>query len=229
MSFPVKFGTYEIFRIIVPGFYCLVLIFVFLFLFAPTRGFFLDFSQHPIFLFIAISGGIFLGLALYAYDYPKRIAPYKNLKMPSAYLKEKLCDQCPSPCENKIKDLGEAIDTYFYVFYHIFSAGAQERIFYIGSVYHLFADMRMLSFVFGIVIFITSAIEVSCGMLPVLDGFFGLLMGFFLLGFWLFLHPEYLCKKNKSKGDKYEEYIMKMQRRFIDIEIDRIKKKICRR
>jgi len=228
MSFPVKFGTYEIFRIILPGFYCLALLLVTLFLFNPTRQIFWEFSQHPIFLFAAASAGVFLGLVLYAYDHPKRIAAYKKLKKPSIYLKEKLCDRCPSPCENKIKDEGEAIDTYFYVLYNIFSAGAQQRIFYIGSVYHVFADIRMLSFIFGIPIFLISFDGALRGTLPISDAVFGLILGFSLLIFWLFLHPEYFCKHSKSKGDKYEEYIFKMQRRFIDIEIDKIKEKICR-
>ena len=228
MSLPVKFGTYEVFRIILPGFYCLALLFVTLFLFSPTRQIFLESSQHPIFLFVVASGGVFLGLVLYAYDHPKKIAAYRKLKMPSTYLKEKLCDQCPSQCENKIKDEGEAIDTYFYVLYKIFGAGAQGRIFYIGSVYHVFADMRMLSFIFGIVIFPISLAGALYGTLPVSDAVFGLFIGSFLLILWLFLHPEYFCEKNKSKGDKYEEYIIKMQRRFIDIEIDKIRERICR-
>jgi hypothetical protein len=228
MSFPVKFGTYEVFRIILPGFFCLALLLVTLFLLAPTRQIVAEFSQQSIFLFAISLAGVFLGLVLYAYDHPKRIDAYKKLKMPSNYLKEKLCDSCPSQCENKIKDIGEAIDSYFYVFHQIFSASIQERVYYIGSVYHVLADMRMLSFVFGIIIFLISLVEGMYRTLPVPDSLFGILFGAALILFWLFLHPDFFCEKNKSKGDKYEGYIMKMQNRFIDIEIEAIKKRICK-
>ena len=227
MSFPVKFGTYEVFRIILPGFYCLVLIFASALVFNPTRQFFLDASSHPAFLFISAAIGVFLGLALYAYDHPKRIAAYTKLEMPSAYLKKRLCDVCQSHCKNTIKDEGEAIDSYFYVFYEIFGSGVQARVLYIGSVYHVFADVRMLSFVFGVTIFPLSFLGVLIRTLPLSDVGFAFLASSVLVLFWLLLHPEYLRKSARSKGDKYEGYIMKMQRRFIDIEIDRIKRKFC--
>lgn len=228
MSFPVKFGTYEIFRIILPGFYCVTLLSITIFLFTPTRQIFIGFSQHQVFLFAVVAGGVFLGLMLYAYDHPKKIAAYRNLEMPSIHLKRKLCDKCSSPCENKIKGEGEAIDTYFYVLYEIFSPGVQQRIFYIGSVYHMLADIRLLSFIFGVIIFPISLGGVLYGNLPISDAIFGLLMSTFLILLWLYLHPEFFSGK-KSKGDKYEGYIMKMQRRFIDIEIDKIKERICRK
>jgi len=174
-------------------------------------------------------GGVFFGIALYAYDHPKRIAAYKKLEMPSLYLKKKLCDSCPSLCKNRIADEGEAIDTYFYVFYTIFTPDARERILYIGSVYHVLADMRMLSFIFGVTIFPISFFGVMFGTLPFSDMVFGFLASSILILFWLFLHPEYFYKDVKSKGDKYEAYIMKMQRRFIDIEIGTIRDKFCRR
>jgi len=228
LSFPVKFGTYEVFRIILPGFYCLTLIFLTILVFTPTRQILAESSQQPYFLFTAVLGGVFLGFALYAYDYPKRIAAYRNLEMPSLYLKRKLCDSCPSKCENRIEDAGGAIDTFFYVFYEIFSSGVQERVLYIGSVYHILTDMRMLSFVFGVLIFPLSLVGAFFRVLPFSDTVLGFFASSVLILFWLFLHPEYLYKNVKSKGDKYEGYIMKMQKRFIDLEIDTIKNRICR-
>jgi hypothetical protein len=228
VSFPVKFETYEIFRIILPGFYFLGLLLLTLFLFAPTRQILMAFSENSIFLFAVVFGGVFLGLGLYAFDHPKRISAYKDLKMPSVYLKEKLCDKCTTVCENTIDSIGKAVDSYFYVFYEVFSAGAQERIFYIGSVYHVFADIRMLSFVFGSIISILSYEGLCFRILSLSDSLIGLLAGFLLILSWLSLHPEFFNKERRSKGDKYEDYITKMQRRFIDIEIDRIREKICR-
>ena len=178
---------------------------------------------------MAALGGVFLGLALYAYDHPKRIAAYRELEMPSLYLKGKLCDSCSIQCENRIKDEGDAIDSYFYVFYEIFGSGVQERVFYIGSVYHVLADIRMLSFTFGVTVFPISFFSVIFGTSPFSDMVFGFLASSILILFWLFLHPEYFYKDVESKGDKYERYIMKMQRRFIDIEIDTIRDTICKR
>lgn len=229
MSFPVKFETYEIFRIILPGFYFLGLLLLTLFLFVPTKQVIIAFSENAVFLFAVVFGGVFLGLGLYAFDHPKRISAYRNLKMPSVYLKEKLCDKCGAVCENRIDSIGSAIDSYFYVFYELFNAGTQERVFYIGSVYHVFADIRMLSFVFGSGIAILSYEGLCFGVLSLSDSLFGLLAGFLLILLWFSLHPEFFKKERRSKGDKYEDYITKMQRRFIDIEIGRIRQKICRR
>lgn len=227
-SFPIRFGTYEVFRIILPGFYFVGLLCLTAYLFVPTRQLFIEFAGHQMFLFAVVAGGVFLGLVLYAYDYPKKIRAYRELKMPSEYLKRKLRDKCLSPCENKIQDIGEAVDTYFYVMLELFSPGAQKRIFYIGSVYHVLADIRMLSAIFGFMIFPISLGGALIGSLPTFDAIFGLFIATFLVILWLSLHPEFIYKKRKSKGDKYLEYIVKMQRRFIDLKIDEIREKICK-
>ena len=177
---------------------------------------------------MALSGGIFLGLILYAYDHPKRIKAYKGLEMPSKYLKKKLCDRCKLPCENKMIDEGEAIDTYLILLTELFKTSTQQRIFYIGSVYHLFADIRMLSFIFSIPIIVISLGGARMGNLSVLDSVFGLVVGCSLFLFWLFLHPEFTCKTQESKGDKYFRYIIKLQRRLIDLKIGEIKEKVCK-
>lgn len=228
MSFPIRFGTYEVFRIILPGFYFTGLLCVTAFLFVPTRQFFIEFTGHQAFLPAVAAGGVFLGLILYAVDYPKRIKAYRELKMPSEHLMEKLCNKCSSPCENKIEDVGEAIDTYFYVLLELFTPGAQQRVFYIGSVYHVFADIRMLSAIFGLILFLISLGGALVGNVPIPDAAFGLLTATFLISLWLYLHPEFLCRNIKSKGDKYLEYITKMQRRFIDLKFGEIKNKICK-
>ena len=228
MSFPARFGTYELFRIVLPGFFCLGLLCVSAFLFIPTRPVFMKLSRHPAFIFVALSGGIFLGLIMYAYDHPKRIKAYKGLEMPSQYLKKRLCDRCKSPCENKIEDEGEAIDTYLILLTELFEPSTQQRIFYIGSVYHLFADIRMLSLIFGILTIIISLGGARIGSLPTLDSVFGLAVGCSLFLLWLFLHPEFTCETQQSKGDKYFRYIIKLQRRLIDLKIDEIREKVCK-
>jgi len=229
MSVPIRFGTYEVFRIILPGLYFTGLSCLILYLFCPTRHAFLEFSRHQIFVVSIIAGSIFAGLILYEYDHPKRIKAYESLEMPSEYLKKKLCDKCWFPCENRIKDKGEAIDTYFYILFEIFSASAQQRIFYIGSVYHVLADIRMLSFVFGILMLVISFSESFFGCMSFSESFFGIIAGSLLLSLWLYMHPEFFCEKNLSKGDKYLRYVVKMQKKFIDLEIETIKSKICKR
>lgn len=227
MSFPARFGTYEVFRIILPGFYCLGLLCLTAYLLPLTRNFFVRFAEHQTFLPVVTAGGVFVGFFLYAIDYPKKIRAYKRLEKPSDYLKKILCDECQSPCVNKIKDRGEAIDTYFYLLLEKFKGPTQERIFYIGSVYHVFADIRMLSALFSIILFLISLCGVLFGDLPIPDAVFGLFTGTFLGVFWLSQHPEFFSE-NKSKGDRYEEYIMKMQKRIIDLKIDNIREDICR-
>jgi len=44
-----------------------------------------------------------------------------------------------------------------------------------------------------------------------------------------YFHPEFFCKNNLSKGDKYMRYILKFQRRYIDLHIDQIKQELCKK
>ena len=231
MSFPARFETYELFRIILPGFFFMSLLCVSAYLFLPIRSAFIEFFKHPAFLFVVVVGGIFLGFVLYAYDHPKRIKAYRGLEseMPSTHLKNILCDSCSAPCDNKIHDKGSAIDTYFYLLGNLFDSASRERVLYIGSVYHVLSDIRMLSSVFGSVILLISVFGlVQRAGLPIIDAIFGLAFGFALLFFWLWLHPEFFCKKQLSKGDKYLKYILKFQRRYLDLEIEKIRRMLCK-
>ena len=133
------------------------------------------------------------------------------------------------PCKNRIEDKGEAVDTYFYILFEIFSASAQQRIFYIGSAYNVLAEIRMLSFVLGKLSFITSLSLSFFGWPSVFETLLGIIVGSILLLLWLYMHPEFSCEENLSKGDKCMEYIVKMQKKFIDLEIETIKSKICKR
>jgi len=231
MSLPARFETYELFRIILPGFFFISLLCFSAYLFIPTRSAFLEFSKHQAFLLVVVGGGIFLGFVLYAYDHPKKIKAYQESEseMPSNHLKKILCDSCSTPCCNKILDRGSAIDTYFYLLNTLFDPASRERVLYIGSVYHVLSDIRMLSFVFGSTIVSLSIFGlVLLPGLPIFDVIFGLAFGIALLFLWIWLHPEFFCHEQLSKGDKYLKYILKFERRYLDLNIEKIKTMLCR-
>lgn len=232
MSLPAQFSTYEVFRMILPGFFAMGLIFALAFLFLPTREAFIVFLQHPAFSYMAIVLGIFAGLLLYDYDHPKKTRFWQEQlkpQMPSRHLKKILCDNCTTSCENKIKDASETIDTYFYVLHRIFDPSSREKIFYFGSIYHAFADVRALSGVFGPVILVVSLFGFLWkNGLPPFDTVFGFALGVTLLALWIDLHPEFFCKKNLSKGDTYMRDALRFQRRYLDLHIDQIKQELCK-
>ena len=232
MSFPASFGTYEVFRMILPGFFAIGLIFVFAFLFLPTREAFIVFLKHPAFSYAAVVLGIFAGLLLYEYDHPKKARFWQEQikpQMPSAHLKKILCDKCTASCGNKIKDVSETIDTYFYILHRIFDSSSREKIFYFGSVYHAFSDVRALSGVFGPAILVVSLIGYLWkNGLPLFDTVFGVALGVTLLALWIGLHPEFFSKKNLSKGDKYMRDALRFQRRYLDLHIKQIKEALCK-
>ena len=153
--------------------------------------------------------------------------------MPSLYLKQILCDKCSKSskvCKNKINDKKDAIDTYFYILNNIFDANSRQRVFYFGSIYLVFGDIRAISGLFAIPIILSS---IFCYFwpngLPYTDTILGLVFGSVLFGVWLFLHPEFFCKEVLSKGDRYMRYILEFQRKYLDLEIDEIKNKLCAR
>lgn len=234
VSIPAKFGVYELFRIVLPGFFCISLLCIVLFLFVPTRQEFTNLMQHSIFSFVVPATGLFIGLVLYAVDYPSTTGFYKkNIvpNMPSSYLKEILCDKCSASCKKRIKDSKDAFHTYFYLFNEHFSTSAQQRVYYFGSVYRIFADIRVMSGIFGFAILFISMLGFAWkNGLPPSDAIFGLLCGSGLVAFWIYLHPEFLSRKGAlNKGDRYMRDIIEYQRRYLDLEIDQIKNKLCKK
>lgn len=235
MSVPVRFGTYEFFRIVLPGFFLTGLLCVFAYFFLPTRQLLIDFSQLSIFPFGVLAVGIFIGLLLYAYDYPRRTSFYTQIlapEMPSMYLKKILCDKCSKSskaCKNKINNQKDARNTYFYILNNLFDANSRQRVFYFGSIYCAFGDIRAISGFFAIPIILSSIFGYFWpNGLPYMDTILRLIFGSVLFVIWLFLHPEFFCKETLSKGDRYMRYILDFQRKYLDLEIDEIKKKLCK-
>lgn len=232
MSLPAKFGTYEVFRMILPGLFAIGLFSILAFLFPPTREAFIVFLEHPVFPYAIIMLGIFVGLLLYEYDHPKKTRFWKEQlkpQMPSLHLKKILCDKCVKPCEKKINSVSDAIDTYFYVLHKVIDPSSREKIFYHGSTYHVLADVRALSVSFGTAILVVSLFRYLWkNDLPLFETVFGLALGVILLALWIYLHPEFFCNKNLSKGDRYMRDILRFQRRYLDLHIEQIKQELCK-
>ena len=238
MSVPAKFERYEIFRILLPGFYAISAIFIGLYSFFPTRSYVLSLIQLNAFLFIIIIGSIFLGLFLYAYDHPKQTRFYKELiipNQPSNYLKKILCDECEKPCYNIMDSAEKAKPVYFYLLYSFFDPTSQGVIHYFGSVYRIYAHMRAISGLLGwseiilalIVLLISSFFNVKNSVFILTNTIFPFILSLIFISFWMWLHPEFFNKEKLSKGDKYMLEIINFQKRYLELEKEKIKEKLC--
>lgn len=237
MAFPVEFESYEVFRIVLPGYLGLGAILLFLYTFSITQGYLYAFSKavgSTLFLTLIIGVGLFLGLLLYAYDHPRRCHFYKThikTALPSLHLKKILCDSCAEKCENAINDQEMAGSTYFYLFYGYFDSNSQRTTNFFGSIYRILADMRAI---FGLMwvsqLLITlfnliSLIMNGASGTPSLIAVNSILFVMFL-ALWLGLHPEFYSNR-LSKGDQYMLQAVNFQKRYLDLKINDFKPLIC--
>jgi len=142
MSVPVKFERYELFRILLPGFYAMSVIIVVLYSIYPIRMNIKSILDSNVSLYLFIMGGIFLGMLLYAHHHPKKIKFYTTKiipELPHKYLRHILCNKCEEHCINYMKTDNDAVQVYFYLLYYFFDTKSQGVIHYFGSVYRFLA------------------------------------------------------------------------------------------
>jgi hypothetical protein len=230
MSIPARFGQYEVFRIILPGYYSLGALLALFYSFYPTRFFLLSFIYSNIF-YLAIGGGIFIGLLLYAYNYPRKTIFYKEKiepLLPHKYLKSILCDECKQICEKEIKTDGDARNYYYYLLYNLFDHNSQGVIHYFGSLYRVYTNIRIVTYIFGFLEIIISIGNLAVFLLfiPVsYSVFISNTMGVFCLGVLFILMWVFLVKY--PKGDDYMIQIINFQRTYLDLKKEDIIRDIC--
>jgi len=239
MSFPIRFESYEIFRIVLPGYFALGAVYYVLYSLVITRSqiiYLYNLLEATGFIFLSIGLGLFIGILLYAYDYPKHTKFYRERikpKFPHLHLRKILCEQCKETCENIIKDENDAIATWFYLLYSFFDPNSQQTIHYFGSIYRIYADIRAVLWL----LWLSQSVVFGINLLTIDDsytfrnGSFDLIMpivsAFLFLFLWIALHPECSSESKLSKGDSYMLQIVQFQKRYLDLNIEGIKEELC--
>lgn len=241
MSFPIRFESYEIFRIVLSGYFALGAVYYILYSLVITRSqiiYLYNLLEATGFVFLSIALGLFIGILLYAYDHPKHTKFYRERirrNFPHLHLRRILCDQCQETCENIMKDENDAIATWFYLLYSFFDPNSQQTIHYFGSIYRIYADMRAvfgLLWFFQIVAFVANLLALPLygsytGNNGSLDLIMPIVSFFAFLFFWIALHPEWIKENKLSKGDSYMSQIVEFQKRYLDLNIEGIKERLC--
>jgi len=188
-----SFGLYEVFRILIPGFYfsSLSLIFYYAFLYQ-----YFSIEIHPLmiiyFLFILVSG-----LTMYAKETTKKRRAFIENR-PSEYL-QNLIRQTKS---SQLLDEDESRQLYFYILNHYFPTFFHEKVFFFGTVYHIMIQIRRSTFWFTILSLLCISIQIAMGIS--LDKQQG------LVAFTIFISILYLIFVKYNKADR------KMQENYLD-------------
>ncbi len=189
-----SFGTYEVFRILVPGFYFTTLLMIFL-------QALLSNYIPPIPGFIFVVWFVFLmlmsGLSMYAQESPKRRRAFVQ-NQPSSYLQAKARVLSES---DPLSD-DEARRLYFYMLNNIVPGEFHEKIFYFGMIYHIMVQIRRTSLWFAVVALLTAAFQYANGL--------ALYQVEPLLGYSLSLWVLYALNWRYNKADR------KMQENYLD-------------
>ena len=239
VAIPSRFGTYELFRILFPGYFALTMVILY------TSLFFRDFVDpivsQPSFAVVIALGGIFLGLILYDVDLPKRKWPrrYKShfrKELDKKDLGKALLERC-TKCRKKTCTgfkLSEknAIQAYFVFLNSYYEPDCRERIFYFGSIYHIFSDMRATSFVTALAVLVTTLFSIihtcvgagACFNVPSLMNRYSLHISIGAILLCLFL----LLRRKNNKGDKYWSEILDFQLTWLQMNEPLLRQKICR-
>jgi membrane protein implicated in regulation of membrane protease activity len=190
-----SFGLYELFRILVPGFYFAALT---LFLYRAYLVQFLPAMLSPgtlalAFVFLVIAAG----LTLYAKESTKRRKAFQE-NQPSRYLSDKARTMQDFP----LLDEDNARRIYFYILNNHVPAAFYEKVFFFGTVYHIMIQLRRTSFWFALVSVACLVIEFSRGFDVTTQQ--GLVV--FAVGVWIL----YLLNVRYNKADR------KMQENYQD-------------
>ena len=152
MAFPARFEQYEIFRILIPGYYFVSVLACWFYTIPLPNYLSTAIFNKDIFSFIYVFGGLFFGLAIYAYDYPSKIegfnanSEYEHL---GNVVFEEYCVPCiRDDCNISIKNPTEAESTYFLIQYDLMGHKSQSVIQYFRSIHRVFTNIIGTSLLF---------------------------------------------------------------------------------
>jgi hypothetical protein len=155
---------YDLFKILVPGYWLFIIVVSFLAVNFPI--YYSALSSSPAFPWLSAVSGLLFGLVLYDIDYPKnrrKFEQVRNVRRLSG--KWFFFDMFKPPASEDAPFLDEKIDrhhklaTYldYYVLNSLVDPGTKERVYYFMSTYHLFAELRFVTFWFTVAQFIVVA------------------------------------------------------------------------
>lgn len=151
-----SFGTYEILRILIPGFYTMVVLVPFLEVFFPNVA---QWAADTMGTFLFVTGGsLVAGVSLYVKESPKRRKAFLE-NQPSTYL----LNRTRLLAESQPLNDGEAQRLYFYILNNHMPSAFHEKIFFFGTVYTVMINIRRVSFWFGLACLIGLGVHIAQG------------------------------------------------------------------
>lgn len=191
-----SFGTYEAFRIIVPGYYFATIVMCLAWAIADTLGRTIDAGGFQL-LLVFIAVGLVSGLTLYAKESTKRRRAFQE-NQPSLYLKTKARAMSDLP----VLEETDALQLYFYILNNYIPIVFHDKFFYFGTIYHIMIQIRRTSLWFAVLATLTTGALAANGIGVSALGPLSLLAGII----WLI----YLLNVRFNKADR------KMQENYRD-------------
>jgi hypothetical protein len=147
---PGTFGTFETFRILIPGYLAALYCTWYVTLFWPKVTSYFVANSLGTSSFLGI--GLLTGLVLYLQKPPANPPDIDKL-LPSKWILERAAHLGVS-----LKP-GDETNTYFYLLNNYFSDSMRERIFFYGNIYRVAQKTSRLSVCFALLTLVTAAIE----------------------------------------------------------------------
>ena len=183
-------------------------------------GWFYDIMNTSFNIAIILFGGLFTGLVIYAYDYPKKQHAEREYNQLSEHIINIICPDAYT-------DIVKTRPTYFYIQYNIVDTTSQGVIQYFRSVYRVYTNL--IGFSKGMMLLIHATLMLNIilsfliGTIDITSKYilYESLLLILIVGFFIIL-------KNNNKGEEYLENSIEYQKNYFDLEKDKIKRAICR-
>jgi len=225
---PVQLTTYEFLRILMPGYYAAASVMLHLWLFENDLA--IRLAGNPaLFTMIFVFAGFFLGFLIYAVDWPSRRAVFEERKVLGDFIIEraKACALGPKLPLDEIKRYSNFV--YWLILDTDVPPERRQRVYYFGSIYRLYADVRAITILTIGAIAATVAFELlqcdTCRGLCMIQFastyIMPILMSLILLGVYVVLT---IC----NKGDKYWRDAITSQLLWLRLHSDVVDKTVCK-
>jgi len=230
MSFPARFTRYEIFRILIPGYFFIALLILWS-LTLPLQNYTRNIFISNFFVISVLFGGIFAGLVIYSYDYPLKTDFWREnheYNILANYLKELLCDDCDFICRNIMLSTEEAVPSFFYVQYNLFDTTSQGVIQYFRSVYRVYTNIQFILSGFIYVSFITMGLTTLFSLFFSYNGITAYIPYIMYQGIYtIILVVVLMILIRDNKGQEYLKKAILYQKEYMKIIKEKIIKNIC--
>lgn len=220
--------TYELLRILLPGYYAFASVLVYFGLFWPETVALLV-SNGALLATIYAAGGVFVGFVLYAIDWPAKRAVFKEREKIAQFVIDR-AKVCPSGCKLPFDEVkNSAHQIYWFILDTDVPPDRRQRIFYFGSVYRLYADMRAITAIMVAAVPLTILVELQLAyplhgrtLLEVLFAYPLPLLATAVLALLLAVLTKW------NKGDRYWKEIISGQVLWLKLHPEVVDKLICK-